>query len=1405
MIDLLRTVAAYLPQSLTRSVLHEASPKPPTDPQTRRMEAAVLFADISGFTPLTEALSQKGSEGPEELTRLLNRYFSWMIEFVEAEGGEVVKFGGDSLTVVFSAAEEPLSLATRRALQAARAMQTAMDDFGIMESSVGLVALKMKFGIGAGGLLTSYVGGLYDRWEYIIAGDALRQATQAENEAGQSEIVLSPQAQAIITPQTLKPRSLPALNWTEVKNPAAAEKVLTCYVPGAVRNWLDKGLHSWLATLRPMSVLFIGIKGLDYEQPDTPLKLHDFLRQIQEVIYHYWGSLTRLTIDDKGTVLLVLFGAPPFSHEDDPERALRCALDLQALTKNNDLQLAIGVTADRVFAGPVGGNTRREYTVMGDAVNLAARLMVAAGPGNISCSYQVFRRTAERINFEPLLPMEVKGKIGLIPIYRPVDNQNPTQLTLQRWQEEQEPLIGREAELETLKAALEKVEAGDSQIVIIEGEAGIGKSRLVESLVNIAHHQDRPVLLTIGQSIERQTPFYAWKDFFLAYFDLDPLIDITQSQRHIQAQVRAINPDLITYIPLLNDLLDTGLPENDFTTPLDKAARREYLSTLLAELLQSLITSEPSVFIVENGHWLDPLSWRLVVHMAVTAVQANLALLLVLVTRPLENVAMRTEITMLAALEETKYLRLESLSATETLTLAVQRMGLTHHDLPEAISEFVNRQAGGNPFFAEELFYSLHDNGYISFKTMQKKVRCLINGDLDRARQNLPVTIYSIILARIDQLPPEKQLLLRIAAVIGHTFAYDILFDTLKQNLDIQEGLFKDYLKDLTYLGLIRSETSEPNPTFSFRQVIVREATYESLLFDRRRQLHRAVAQWYEKNYGSEASTELPLAPVESSLSSSPSPATRLASYYPVLVYHWHQAGEEERERIYATLIAQQAVAQFANAEAVSYLNRALELTPRADLAQRYLLLMLRETVYDRQGMREAQAQDLSTLAAIVNQLDNSQHKTLLFLRQAGYAEAIGDYATAVLAAQQAIALAERNRDFVNQSQGYTLWGNVLLQQSNYKTAQEKLERALSLAQNSQHALAQACSLFHLARLYTSQGFYRAAQEQCQQILSLCRHQYSLKAQTYNLLGLIDYYLGDYAAARDNFEQANSIFHVTGERRGSYRTLHNIGLIQLKQGNYEAARDYFEYTAELQREINDTEGIANSLKNLGVVYCKLGDYRAARSYLGQALELYEGIGHRAGEADVLSKFGFVYHQLGDFQTTQRYINMALAIQQSIGHLEGQSYSLTYLGHALAGLEQWQDAEQKYHQVLKLRQQLEQTKPVIDVVAGLAHVATIQGNLEQARENVDDVLTWLDIHQPTALDNALSVYLTCYKVLQNMPDASEQAKNLLITAYNLLQHQANSFNNPKLQQAFLENIKLHQEIMALWTNNENHEA
>jgi predicted ATPase/class 3 adenylate cyclase len=1349
MSDLLRTLAAYVPLHITRATLSERFPALPTQASTDRFPAAVLFADISGFTPLTEALAQQGSEGPEELTRLLNGYFSRMITLIKTEGGEVVKFSGDAVTGVFPATQENLGTATRRAKQAAEAMQVAMSEFSALETSAGPVALGMKIGIGAGEILVACIGGVRDRWECITAGDPLHQVAQAEHQARRGEIVLSPEAEAIIVPHPVAPHPLPQPDWARVQNPAAAEAVLRVYVPDVVIAWLEEELQAWLAVLRPMSVLFIGIAGMDYTQPNAVERLHAFLCAAQEIIHRYEGSINKLAVDDKGTISIILFGAPPRAHEDDPERALRCALDLQAMAETQGLELAIGAATGWVFAGPVGSETRREYTVIGDTVNLATRLMSVAGQGQVRCDYETYRNTRSRLAFDLLPPVRVKGKAGLIRIYRP---------TGEAGKESEEGtsgvLVGRQAEVARLAAGLDDVQGGRSRILLIEGEAGIGKSRLVEELIRLMRERGVSGLLGMGRSIEQRTPYRAWRDIFVSYFDLDEVDDPTERQRQVQAHVRDVAPSLVERIPLLNDVLNLGLPETELTRSLDTHLRHESLVSLLLALLRAWAAERPLALILEDAHWLDSLSWDLTVQIARALTVARVPLLLVVVTRPMEGEAMRTEPRVLAGMDESERLPLESLSVDETLALAAARLGVTDDGLPEAVADLVRTRAGGNPFFAEELVYALRDKGLITARTEEGRTHCVVSGDLDRAAQTLPDTIQGIVLSRIDRLSPEKQLTLKVAAVIGRTFALTTLHDTLGEHMEISHRLLRGYLDDLAHLDLTPLEAPEPELTYIFKHIITQEVAYETLLFAQRRQLHRTVARWYERTFGD-----------GSDQPAGTGPESPLAPYYPLLVYHWHQAGDEDQERHYAGLAGKWAAAQFANVEAIGYLSRALELTPETDWAARYDLLLAREAVNDLRGEREAQAQDLVTLVlvSLTEEMDDDRRGAEVTLRLANYTELTSDYPAALIAVQRAVELAAQAQDRVIETEGYTAWGKVLWRRGHYDAARAPLERALVLARTTSNRPGEAKSLYYLGDVYLYQGNYPMAQEHYRQALEIYRAEghHQGEADSLSNLGVIHYELGDYPAARDHYEQVLSIFHTTGDRRGQ----------------------------------------TMALNNLGTVYCDLGDYEAAQEYHQQALDIRLAIGDRWGEANSLVNLGLVYHGLGDDETARKHCQRALAIQREIGDRRGEGYSLTYLGHALEGMGELEAATEAYDEAMCLRRELGQHGLAIDDLAGLACVVMAQGNSKRALEHVEEILAWIEANGSEGIEYPLQVCLTCYCILSATAHQDtatiERAHAILSQARTTLLEQAASISDSALRSKFLKNVKANRDIMAAW--------
>ncbi len=1349
MTDLLATIATYIPPCIIRGILQSHSPAPPSQAMADRFKAAILFADVSGFTPLTEALAQQGSEGPEELTRLLNQYFSRMIAIIEAEGGEVVKFSGDAMTAVFRAVHENLSIATRRAWQAATTMQESMADFATLNTSAGPVALGMKIGIGAGEILSAQVGGGQGRWEYVIAGDPLRQIALAEHQAQQGEIILSPEAKIRIHPDLVPPRPLAQPDWDHIPNPEATETALRAFVPRTVLAWLSEELQDWLAVLRPMTVLFVGVEGIDYDQPDAIGRLHTFLRSAQEVISRYEGNINKLAVDDKGTILIALFGAPPYAHEDDPERALRSALTLQTLAQSQALQLAIGVTTGRVFAGPVGSPTRREYTVMGDTVNLAARLMSVAGPGEIRCNYETYRWSRQHLALDALPPVGVKGKAGLIRVYKPIgENGRNEQTTTTTGQ-----LIGRQSEMARLTSALDELQSRQNHpfCLLIEGEAGIGKSRLVEALTASMYQRGLAGLKGMGRSIEQQTPYRVWRDIFSSYFDIDDIDDSAVRQQRVIEQVNDIMPEMADRLPLLNDVLNLGLLENDHTRSLDAHLRHESLVSFLIVLLYAWAADRPLVLVLEDAQWLDSLSWDLILQILRGLNVARIPLFLVIVMRPLKADAFQSEANAVAAMAITEHMRLEPLSTEEILALAAARLELKGV-LPEPVADLIKTRAGGNPFFAIELMYALRDSDLIAIREVDGRKECLVNRDLAEAAQTLPDTIEGIVLSRLDRLPPEKQLTLKVAAVIGRTFAYPTLHDTLGEHLEISHRLLRGYLADLAQLDLTPLEAPEPELTYIFKHIITQEVAYETLLHAQRRQLHTAVATWYEQKFGH-----------GEALPSTGRLETPLAPYYPLLTYHWHRAGNRERERIYARLAGQWAAAQFANIEAAGYFSRALELTPQHDRAARYELLLAREAVNDLRGEREAQAQDLTTLKTLAAEMGDGRRQAQVALRQANFYEATSDYAAALDAANQAVAFSTQVQDANSETKAHISWGRVLWRQGDFDTARERLSHALTLARRHQFQRSEARSLHTLGHVHLFQGDYPAAEKYYRQALEIYRAAGERQGEADNLsnLGVIYYDLGDYPAARDHDEQALTIYHTIGDRRGETIALSNLGLIDADMGDYETARDFHQNALEIRSIIGDRQGEATSLVNLGLVN----------------------------------------HGLGENDAAQKNCEQALSIQEEIGDKRGQGYSLTYLGHALTAVGQLNEAAAAYEKAMTMRRELGQAALAVDDVAGLARVALAQGDHQQALNYTREMLAWIEENGPEGIEYPLQVNWTCYQVLQAAAEedtaVQQQAHNLLAQTYAELQQKANHINDETLRRKFLENVATHRMIATAW--------
>ncbi|MBN2393776.1 MAG: DUF2791 family P-loop domain-containing protein [Anaerolineae bacterium] len=914
---------------------------------SRRMCGAALFADISGFTPLAQALAERlgAHQGAEELTLRLNQVYVALIDQVHSYRGSVIGFVGDAITCWFDA-DDGL-----RATTCALAMQEAMRPFAQLHATDAVTAtFSIKIGIAAGTALRFRVGDPQIQYIDVLAGAPLRHMSLAEGAARKGEVLLSAD-----TAVNLKD-ALTITEWRPHPQHGERYAVISAItkpvapnpwpdIPGTLlsdaqlRPWVLPSLYErvrteggeFLADLRPAVSLFLKFGDLDYDNdPNAGEKLDAYIRWVQHIVSRYAGDLIQLTVGDKGSFLYTAFGAP-VAHDDDAVHAVQAGLELLHPPPALDFitSTQIGIAQGQARTGAYGSSARRSYGVIGDDAVLAARFMAVAPSGEIRCAYSIYRQVDERIAFDVLPPVQVKGRTQPQRVYRPMG----TEELLSREGASTEVVIGRRAEIARLTATLDVILAGESQILFIEGEAGIGKSYMVSTLIDQIRERGHTYLFGVGLSMEQHTPYRAWRDVLNDYFGIHGSDDIVTRCERITALVRQDVPDEEPCLPLLNDVLNLDLPENAITSSLDPQLRQVNLMRLVSELLQAWARERPLFLILEDAHWMDALSWQLTESVAQSLSEMQLPFWLVVVSRPMDTHSIGRTFAGLSI----DTLSLTTLDSDDVIALVAARLGLSASDLPAPVARLVCERAEGNPFFAEELVFALRDRGLIKLETEADRVRCAISEDWAQASRTLPDTIHGLVLARIDQLSSEQQLTLKVAAVLGRTFGYAMLRDVLGQYATIRDAALKSHLDTLEILDLTPLETADPL-TYIFKHIVTQEAAYQTLLFAQRRALHQTVAETLER-----LSLE------------------RIEEQVELLAYHWERSTEPKRAIPYLVRAGQRARLAYANEDAIGRFRQVLalldsETMPEAHSMQFASWQGLGRTYFAMASMVEAEA-----------------------------------------------------------------------------------------------------------------------------------------------------------------------------------------------------------------------------------------------------------------------------------------------------------------------------------------------------------------------------------------------------------------------------------------------------------------
>jgi class 3 adenylate cyclase len=778
------------------------------DARRRELEGTLAFVDMSGFTAMSERLAQKGKVGAEEVTEVMNRTFERLLDVAYGAGGGLLKFGGDALLLFFSGEQH-----AARACDAAYGMRRALRELGRPRTSVGPVALKMHVGVHSDFFDFFLVGASHR--ELLLTGPGVTRTVEMEAGAQAGEILVSDETAATLPERIFGDeqeggrllRSPPgALGAIEPLPPHEGFDLAVC-VPGPVRRVVES--HRAEPEHRQASVAFVHFGGVDEllaEQGADELEgvLDELVGGAQQIADEHGVTFLESDIDGDGGKIILVAGAPQTEGEDE-ERLLRTARGIADL--ETPLPLRIGVSRGRVFAGEVGAEFRKTYTILGTTAALAARLMGKAQPGQVLTTPDLLERSRsafETIDLEPLTLKGIAEPVAAVDV-RSVATQVEAEP-----EQEKLPLVGRERERAVLTAAVTPVRAGYGTLVELIGEPGIGKSRLAEEL------QDQcGDMVKVGarcDQYESSTPYHPFRPLLLSLLDVSLNGGRAHNLEVIAERLAEIDEELAPWAPLLAAALDVEVDSTPEVDDLDPAFWRARLHGIVGKVLSSLLDSA-TLLLFEDVHWMDEASSDLLRYLGT---QLPMRPWLACTTRRPgdDGFAAAQGTPPLPALT----LRLEPLPTEEAKALVQAAAG--ERRLSDDELEAIAQRGGGNPLFLQEL--ALPDEG------------------AEQVEQ-LPETVESLVATRIDRLAPSDRALLRWASVLGVSFSGSLIADVLEGDPTVAAAS-----EAWDRLGEFVERDPEVPGAFRFRHALIRDAAYEGLSFKRRRDLHGRVADVIE-------------------------------------------------------------------------------------------------------------------------------------------------------------------------------------------------------------------------------------------------------------------------------------------------------------------------------------------------------------------------------------------------------------------------------------------------------------------------------------------------------------------------------------------------------------------------------
>ncbi len=1200
-----------------------------------QFSAHTLFIDISGFTNMTETLMQRGDVGAEILSAILNKIYNPILDVIYKRGGFVSTFAGDGFTVIFpqtsgSSAEVRSCL---YALFSARKVQATFRRHGKQKTRFGDFQLNVKVGLSWGSVEWGIVGDESNRM-YFFRGEAIDNCARSEHQAGEGDIVLDDRIWSQIVQQPILLESLTPGYYRLIKTPFDTEPierrkpqtgsqalkelrsrrspirpaVVRCFIPKSVIEFKQAG------EFRNAVSVFIAIQGLS-----TTADIDAFVALLNEQKRHFSGYFNKIDFGDKGGIALLVFGAP-ISYEDNVDRALGFVLAAKkGSAAHPSLKIRIGVTYGTVYAGIIGGKKRCEYTIIGDIVNLSARMAMQAEHGDIWLSENVRKHAGDRYLIEFINNLGFKGKKGKIPVYRLVNFKDAKQRLYEG------EMVGRRVELkQLLDFAAPIFNSRLAGMACICGEAGMGKTRLAYAVREELTAASSVIWLDCPADQILRKPFNPFNHFLRNYFE--------QSSEKSPGENKAAFERI--YGRLLSEIARIGLrgsvsPLSDLIAGLSRTqsvlgallglywpgslyaqldAKGKYENTLTAlkTFILSLTCFGPVVLQLDDVHWIDSDSKQF---LTILARNIEKYPLFILTTMRYADDGSRPQIELPEI--PTVTVDLSVLSGADVRLMAEKQLQCP---ITDELNELLWHRSQANPFYVQQFLHYFREN-----HLLKKNGGCW---HLQTTRLELPTTIHSILIARIDRLTQQVKEVVKAAAVIGREFEVRVLSNMLNQ--EIGQDV---YTAEREQIWTIVTELQ-----CMFKHALLRDCAYQMQLESRRRELHRLAAETIARLY-----------------------AENPGDKYADLALHYEKAELIDLALTNLEKAGDLAKASYKNNQALQFYDRFLKLLPLAQMNQRDRLRKHIETLLNHGQIEELigvwdQAEKTFREALETSQQSNNKPLTAKsfgclgqLLRQKGqHAEALECY-------QHQLQLSLKAGQKSDLAGAYRNLGALYLSQSNPNAAIEYLEKGLAIAEACEDKNNISKIVNDMGIVHELRGDYDSAVNAYERRLTICRElndKRNISIITANI-GVLHYSRGSFDLAMRCFQEALSLSEEIGDKMVNSFAVGNMGAILAEHGKFDEAMSCFQKKLALSEELGDQNEVAAAFLNMGHIYKDTGQLKDAMGSFEKARLLFEKINGTLFLSATYAEIGDIYMESKAFDFAAEFYDRAIEIASGL--------------------------------------------------------------------------------------------------------------------------------------------------------------